>query len=311
MGRGELRHRFELGKRNYPHKIVFAPDGKTLGVVDAGALMKFDLDTDRLLAHYDHAAWSHDANRSYGDLLFSPEGQWLFRENYEGRVYDAQTGAIVKDYGERWPNRHFSAHGGSVAVLEKDGVKTFDVLTGKEIGRFASQLKHQPFNRNAMSFSADGTHSTYWLASGEWVLHNGVAGKQCVLPQDWDNMSAEDCWSLDNRYYAGSFSKPAGVLIDELRKRLFGGRRAIHVFDTTTGREVGRPIYGGDRCCFAPDGKTLAVPDRHKRLALWDWPPPSRWPLTLMVAPLAMLLSYGIGAWWGRSRRAKLPVESS
>src|SRR5438874_2037092 len=54
---GEILHRLDLGIRLYPSRVAFAPDGKSLGVVDTGAVTKWDLTSGRVLAHYDHAAW--------------------------------------------------------------------------------------------------------------------------------------------------------------------------------------------------------------------------------------------------------------
>lgn len=119
----ELR-RLDLGKRNYPHKVVFAPDGKTLGVVDAGAITKWDVATGRFVALYDHAAWSHDPDKSCGELLFSKGGRWLYHDLYEGRVYDAEDGHLVTDHAKTWPVRNYRAFDGVFAAVAEGDAAT-------------------------------------------------------------------------------------------------------------------------------------------------------------------------------------------
>src|SRR5436309_1543240 len=63
---GALRHLLPNGKKRYPSQVAFAPDGKALGVVDAGAVTQWDLTTGQLVAHHDHATWSHDPDRYPG-----------------------------------------------------------------------------------------------------------------------------------------------------------------------------------------------------------------------------------------------------
>ncbi len=66
---GAIQHRLDHGIKPYPHKVVFAPDGKTLGVVDVGAVAKWDLDAERVLAHYQSPSWSSNANSYAAESL--------------------------------------------------------------------------------------------------------------------------------------------------------------------------------------------------------------------------------------------------
>lgn len=297
LATGNLLHRLDNGKTLYASKVVFAPDGQSLGVVDAGTVTKWDLNTGRKVAHYDHASWSHDPEQYYGrEILFSPTGRWLAHDVYAGRIYDVETGQVVLDYAERWPDRNLSAQGGRVTALVGGEIKTFDVLTCAEIGTFPATGKRGPMARSAFTCSPDGTCGVYF--TDQWVVHNAVTGGQCGWGSDLDNM-VDCCLSADNRFLAVSLAKPRST-VDGLLMRLLGTRRCVHVFDTATGAQVRQPIRGGCLCCFAPDGKTLAIASTDKSIALWDWPPPPRWPLTLALAVPTMLLSYGLGRWWSR-----------
>ena len=113
-------------------------------------------------------------------------------------------------------------------------------------------------------------------------------------------MSYDCCLSGDNRLLAVHLPQPTRFSLAKLQMILLYTLRWVRVFDTATGAEVCKPIREGCLCCFAPDGKTLAVADRYKGIALWDWPPPSRWPLMLALAAPTMMLSYGMGFWWSR-----------
>lgn len=301
---GELLNQFELGWRGRPSKVVFAPDGQTLGIFDAGVVTKLDLVENRVSARYDHAAWSHDPNYYLGrELLFSAEKRWLAHNVFEARLYDVETGQVVRDYAKPWANHVWQVHGGCVPVLYPDKYKTFDVRTGMEIGTFGLTMTDFSLSGGRITFNPDGSHALFISTKDEVVVHNGVGGTQCVLLQGYEWLEwGGDCWSPDNRFYAGAFYKPAPGPGERLRMWLGGATNAIHVFDTTTGREIMPPIIHCNRCCFSPDMKTLAVAQRGGKIALWDLPPPSRWPHVLIAAVLMTLTAFGIGAWCGRRR---------
>src|SRR4051812_32689180 len=177
---GRLLHRFDTGNRPYPGKVVFAPDDRSLGVIDAGPVTRWDLATGRIIAHHDHAAWSHDADHYSGrEILFSSAGRWLAHDVHDGRVYDVETGRVVVDYAERWPDRSLHAHDGRVAALVDGEVKTFDVLTGDAVGTFPSGANRPPMARTAFTFSPDGTRGV--LFTDRWVLADGVDGRRLAL----------------------------------------------------------------------------------------------------------------------------------
>jgi len=182
------------------------------------------------------------------------------------------------------------------------------VLTGAEVGTFATAVKRGPMARTAWTFSADGTHGVYFARSNAWVIHNAVNGHQSVLPIEFDGIS--DCsFSRDGRFLTASLYRAPRTPLDTLRRQLRNSPYTAHVFDTTTGAEVCPAFRDGRRCEFAPDGKTLAVAG-WDNVALWDWPAPStRWPLMLELAAVTMAVSYGVGWWW--SRRHVAPKKKS
>lgn len=297
---GELLHRWDLGARLYPSRVVFGSDSQTVGLVDAGPISQWNLSTGHVVA-YDHAAWSHDPDHSNREILLSATGRWLVHDTYEGRVYDVETGEVVQDYHERWPNRSLGVHGGCVVALVNDKVRTFDALNDAQVSTFSTAVMRGTMARNAWTFSADGTHGVYLGNTNEWVVHNAVNGRQCVLSGDFDGMT--DCsFSRDNRLLAVAMYSAPRTPLEVLRRQLRDTRYHVHVFDTTTGAEVCSPIRDGRMAGFAPDGKTLAVAG-WDRIALWDWPAPStRWRLMLALGAAAMALAYGVGWWWSRRR---------
>jgi WD40 repeat protein len=298
---GRLLRRVDIGRDTYPNKVAFAPDDKTIGILDAGVITKWDPNTGRLIARHDRAEWSHDPDRyARREILFSATGGWLLHDVHAGRVYDVVTGAIVQDYHDRFPDRNLGVHGGCVAALVENEVKTFDVLTSAELGRFPMACPRGPMARTAFIFSAEGMHGVYF--SDQWVVHNALDGRECRL-----NISSGAGWHdvhfADNRYVAMSISVVDSNTFGAWSQLLFNSAWNVRVFDTNTGAEVGQPIRNGFRCCFASDGHTLAVGDAGESLTLWDWPPPARWPLMLVVAITIGLLSFGVSLGWSWRRR--------
>jgi WD40 repeat protein len=303
---GHVLRRMDIEQSTYPSKVVFAPDGESLGILDAGFVTKWDPNTGRPIARYERAEWSHDADHWLScEILFSATGRWLLHNVREGRVCDVVTGEIVHDYHERWPDRTLTVHGGVVAALAKDEVKTFDVLTGAEMGSFPTARPRFPMARTALTFSGDGTQGIYFGDTDQWVAHNAIDGRECHLDISSGAGLHDICISADNRYVAVSLGSDDGNAFAAMFQRLFGTRWSVRVFDTTSGKEVGQSIRHGFTSCFAPDGRTLAVASNDNRVTLWDWPPPPRWPLMFIVATTTVLLSYGVGVWWSwRHRRA-------
>jgi WD40 repeat protein len=300
---GDLLQRFDYGSRVFPSRVVFAPDGQTLGLVDAGSMIRWDLGTGRKIAEHDHSKWSHDPNHYGGrEILFSPAGRWLWHDVYEGRVYDVETGDVVRDYDERWPDRNREAHGGYVAALVDGKVKTFDVLSGAEVGTFPIAAKPGMMARTALTFGADGTHGVYFGNSGQWTVGNGVTGRQALLKID-AGANLHDCsLSSDHHFVAVSWSNPPANALAALQAWMLDRPLRTNCYDTATGAEIGRPIRGGLMCRFAPDGRTLAVVEEGQRIALLDWPPPSRWARVIFPTAIAATLSLGIGALGTRRR---------
>jgi hypothetical protein len=300
---GKLLHCFEHGRRVYSRRVVFAPDSKSLAVVDAGEVTQWDLQQGVAVARYAHPSWSINPDH-HREILFAPDGRWLLHDATEGRVYDVETGHIVQDYHQRWPERKLAVYGGCVAALVHGNVKTFDPLTGAEIGEFPAVAKQIPFGRTYMKLSADGTHGVYYSTNNEWVVYNAIAGRQHSLKLNEDDLLGV-YHSGDNALVAISKRNAHPGTVDLVRRYLQGrpGSEVI-VFDTATGEQVGAPMRGSELCCFAPNGNTLAIADIDHRIVLWDWPPSIRWPLMVAMAAAMMLLSLGVSEWWSRRRSA-------
>jgi WD40 repeat protein len=293
---GTLLHRLECGAVLFPSRIVFAPDGKTLGLLDDGPITKWDLATGRIVATYNHAHWSHDAKQNVcREILFTPEGRWLLHDVGTGHIDDVETGELLHDYDERWPDRQLDVHGGPVVARVDGEIKTFDPISGAEIGRFPTAALAVPMARAGIAFSADGTHGVYFTGANQWVVHNATTGDERPWGRDSDVIGTW-CLSADNRFLAVAMTESHRSVLAEVRRQFHGSPTQVRVFDATTGAEVGPSLADGSRACFAPDGRTLAVADRNDRLTLWDWPPQSRWLWVIAVGALTAALSYAIAS---------------
>ncbi len=309
---GDLLHRIDLGFRHYPSKIVFSPDSKTVGVLDVGAVTIWDADTGKKIANHAHHTWSADPDHFRScEILFSPNGDWLLHDAIDGRVYDVKTGEVVHDYHKRWPDRSFGVHGGCGAALVQGEVKTFNVLTGDEIATFKNAKCSAKMSAMAFTFSPDGTRGFYFNGVDQWVCYDAIAERESGLPLDGSDMILTDGILMNRGYLFVAIARQHRSVWDMLRTEMTGGTFA-RVFDGTTGAEVGTPFRNGHLCCFTQDGKTLAVGDRRSQIAIWDWPPPTRWPVALVVAAIAFALSLGIATWMRRrAEPRKRPVDDA
>ncbi len=289
---GTLLNRLDYGVRPYPSRLAFAPDGRTLGIVDAGRIEKWDLAAGRIQAAYDHPGWSHDPDHYPGrELLFGAGGRWLAHDLCEGRVYDVETGAVVRDYAAEWPDRSVHAGGGCVAAYVGGRVTTFDAVTGTEVGRFPKVVPRVPLARGAFFAGAGGISGITCTADKQWVFYSAATGTELAWGHETDGL-IEFNLSPDRRYLAVLAWEPAGGVISAVRARIAGGETNLRVYDTTTGAEVFGPILRGSGACFAPDGSLLALADMGTgEVRVWDWPPPPRWPWALALGIAAVAVS--------------------
>ena len=117
------------------------------------------------------------------------------------------------------------------------------------------------------------------IFTDRWVLADGVDGRHLALDGSLDGM-ADSCLSGDNRFLAVALvNRPRGVVDAMLTIRSTPARR---VRSLRRGHGRGRRPTHSRRSyvLLRPDGRTLAVAHTDKSIALWDWPPPSRWPRT-------------------------------
>lgn len=314
---GTLRHRVDCSKTTYPRRVVFAPDGQTCGLLDVGLVTKWDVATARLLASYDHADWPHDPDHHGCEILFSPEGRWLLHNVHVGRVYDVETGDVVHDYGKRLPDRNLGTHGGCFAARVNGEVWTFDALTGAAIASYPilTAAKTAPMSRTLYAFSRDGLHGAYFTDANQWAVRNAATGAELLWASDAEIFAGYGfVFSPDNRYLAVAASEAHSGMISAVRARLAGRSCHTRIIDTTTGNEVGSRMLSGGigfQACFAPDSKTVALVDYNGQVALWDWPPASRWPLAVGFGVLGVGLPFAVGPLVRRARSGCTPMRNS
>jgi RNA polymerase sigma factor (sigma-70 family) len=237
--------------------LSWAPDGKTLASASDDATVRLwdPVRRKEVLRFKGHRSpvWS---------VAFSPDGKAVAsgandRENAV-RVWDAATGRERFDPAEHsgWVGYLSLLPGGKTLVTAcSDGsVRLWDLPTGKPLDRFVSQQSRAkafalaPGGKLAAGACPDGMLRLVELPTGrpvrQWQAHPGVAKSVAFSP--------------DGRLLFSS-----------------GDERATYVWETATGKQVGR--LGPDHpevvwsYAFTADGKTLITGGHTGALRLWDF----------------------------------------
>jgi HEAT repeat protein len=186
-------------------------------------------------------------------------------------VFDSRTGApagAVIDTAQRFRGRlsAFSPDGrrAVVAVTGAEGIRTWDVQTGKPLGpplRPSWKRLDLPFDtRRALEFSPDGR----WVVLRE-EIHYGertaawdpVTGKPLSLPEDYNQV----WFSAGRRLALTGWNVLAQTRVN-VRAR---------AWDLRTGAQVGRalPVTDVRAAAFSPDGKRVVLGNSYW-LGVWD-----------------------------------------
>jgi RNA polymerase sigma factor (sigma-70 family) len=293
VGAGKLLHRLE-GKTGLVESVAFAPDGKTvtgtgMGIwaTDSGKVVH---DAPAKTPYAQAVIFSNDGKylitigRDANDALhvwdtttgkmverlsgpggrepcvaMSPDGQLLAIASYDMiRLWDWTNGKEVRQIARVALPIHglaFSRDGKTLASGGNWGaVRLWDVATGQEkvpVGGHQEGL-------TAVACASDSTiATTAW--DGTVRLWDGRTGKQKVLFE----ISARERGR--NELVNGGFSGGvAAQMLGHLAlspdgKQAAAARRdgIVMIWDTTTGREVGR--YKASRLVFSPDNKRIAT----------------------------------------------------
>jgi WD40 repeat protein len=209
---------------------------------------------------------SHEADA--WTVLFTPDGKWIVSGDERGRernpgairVWDAQTGALVRAFG-------VDDHGGyGVLALAPDGftlaaqwgnvlTRFFDVRSGKQLPGI-TQPEGEPEHVRLVTFTPDGR----------------------ALAAIDDNFQIR-FWDFATRKFIrqlGDDARAAHLAVSPDGKRLaILYEQNLLVRDAETGKELWRckeDVGGFYAVAFAPDGKTLAGGGRHGTVGLWAVP---------------------------------------
>ena len=267
----------------FPHadpvcRVAFRPDGKAVATGDMGGV-----------AHL----WDVDRGAPIGEpmihrrvvttLVFSPDGTILVTGGFDNtaRLWDAATG---KSRGA--PLRHqsfviwasFSADGRTLVTCGDDNAaRLWDAVTGRSLGM---PLEHAGLVADA-AFSADGTtlltgswdnEAQVWdtatsLSLGRAFGNVGIV-RSCSFSRDGRRMlvfaggvheGVASVWDVDTAVRISPPMRHPGepycaAISPDGRLVLTGGTsKSVQLWDANTGRRVGEPLKGSDRCqcrCF-------------------------------------------------------------
>jgi WD40 repeat protein len=261
--------REKTGLRGF-EDLAFVPGNKHLVALgsdqDTNEVMLWEIGSGKCVKKQTHPRNTGPHHFAYQtrELLRTAEGRWLVHDAPLGRVTDAFTGKLVRDYGKDYPHRETHVYGGIIAVDEIDGHNvTLDALSGKVVA------KHPAFPplSGFLHYSRDGR--TRVLFCDGFVVSTAGTSKLVSVPFDLQAKRPDGtCLSPNGRWLAISHQwwpdvkAPAPALLpDEYEYQ--------QLFDATTGKPVGKAV-GGMEVYFSPVGTTLAVVSKQGDMVLTD-----------------------------------------
>jgi WD40 repeat protein len=247
-------HRGEIGT------LCFSPDGKTLASSEsqAGVVRLWDVNT-----HKERANPLFSALGVVESLSFSPDGRTLATGTQSrAQFWDAATlrprGHEIAEHNDSsvsFQTVVFSPDGKILATgggLGSQGIQLYDTGTRRQRGAPLS-LEHEAFR---LVFSPDGKTLASVDESGSDGVRLWDVATRKQRPQP-----AHDFFGGDNIMVFSRDSKTLAVVNDP----------AVNFFDTATGKENGKPLYGGTvtSLAYSTDGKSLLTTD-FANLHIWD-----------------------------------------
>lgn len=255
---GEELQRIPLGKVPFPglehipiqvYRLALSPNGNVLAAV------LYDL-KDRNIHLWDAATGKKlfilKTRQASNDLAFSADGKLLATVAFDGflRLWDTTTGKEIRKIAGASNYLALSPDGKRVAADSRTGTKVWNVADGKEVLRIESSPGRYP---GPPTFAPDNkTLAVCFLKDlGELELYDIASGKKLrTIPK----CSGRLAFSPDGKTAATSGT-------------------AIHIWDVTTGKEVGLRAGNGSAVtslAIAPDGGRVATFDTGPFFRVWD-----------------------------------------
>jgi WD40 repeat protein len=293
-------------------RIALSPDGNSvagIGMVDRDMIARSHVETVPHIQLWDTRTGKalprleHEPTNPLKSLAFSPDGKRLAASGPEPRVrvWDLATFRVCREMREQdWHSRGslaFSPDGTRLAGADGSTLLLWDVATGQPCHDFG-----HPTGIDALRFTPDG-HTLFtglrcqsgavicrWdllreTRTGLWRGGSSLTQLMVISPDAhvaaWEDGGRSWLWTFgtgnapqllgeQGEFACAPCFSPDGKTLAAGR-----GKKAVRLFDATTGREVrafGASLSpGGDRAiqqAFSPDGKLLAVPVGVVRL--WD-----------------------------------------
>lgn len=228
--------------------LEFSPDGSVL------ATMPMAVDDDRLLYTYSTKDGSLLKQWEGERASFSPDGTLAIENAGAVRLIDVEKNRVLQAFSGK--SAVFSADGQTLALLDRDQIRLYDVSTGKFLqtleGSFkaVSSLQFAPDGRS-LAIVGDGPANSLGAPQAEiWQLPDGkstMVDIQAPLELTYaPNEGTLLIWTADS----------------------------IHIFDPNTASRVATfDGYGTsvDGVAFSPDGKTLAASSSNPHLTTRLW----------------------------------------
>lgn len=276
--------------------LALSPDGKTLAAVSGGrsSIWVFDLEAGKVIRRIE---WE-----GKGNLLavgFSPDGKTLASIGYESviQIWDARTGRRLRHFGhpDGGVNLVYSPDGRKVVSGGDNGIRTWDVTTGKEVwqlpspfGDFPAPLACSPDGQVLAVGCQDGSVKLVALASGKFLRqsrgHRGAVQAVAFAPDGkllasggedatvrlWDAATGKEV-----RRLRGHATDVAALAFSPDGKLLASGSgdHSVKLWEVRTGKErfpcAGHQLVVAS-VAFSPNGKFLASGGYDDKIILWD-----------------------------------------